>query len=117
MIPKAFDQITEQELQGLVNNGVLEGKTIEYKQEMTINKDSDKKEFLADVSSFANAGGGDLIYGIVEDRSTSAPEIVIEDSEIDVEKILKPWFDMVWNACVFSRSLNFDDSGKWTGRL
>jgi hypothetical protein len=74
MIPKPIDQITEQDLQGLVDNVVLEGKTIEYKQDLTIKKDSDKKEFLADVSSFANASGGDLIYGIVEDRSTGAPE-------------------------------------------
>jgi hypothetical protein len=74
MIPKAFDQIEEQDLQSLIDIGVLEGKTIEYKQNLTMSNDKDKKEFLADVSSFANASGGDLIYGIVEDRSTGAPE-------------------------------------------
>jgi predicted HTH transcriptional regulator len=74
MIPKAFDQIKEHDLQSLVYNGVLEGKTIEYKQELTISLDREKKEFLADVSSFANASGGDLIYGIVEDRDTGAPK-------------------------------------------
>lgn len=87
MIPKAFDDIEEQDLQILVDNGVLEGKTIEYKQELTVSSDKEKKEFLADVSSFANASGGDLIYGIVEDRSTGAPErlegltIINEDKE------------------------------------
>lgn len=74
MIPKPIDQIKEKDLQDIVNNAVLEGKTIEYKQELTISADKEKKEFLADVSSFANASGGDLIFGIVEDRDTGAPK-------------------------------------------
>ena len=31
-------------------------------------KDADKKDFLADVTAFANAGGGDFVYGIREQR-------------------------------------------------
>ena len=91
MIPKAIDQVTEQDLQGLVDNGVLEGKTIEYKQDLTINNDKDKKEFLADVSSFANASGGDLIYGIVEDRSSGAPErlegLLIANEDVEIRRL------------------------------
>lgn len=68
MIPKPPDKITEQDLQSLIDNSVAEGKTIEYKQELPGPLDSDKKEFLADVSSFANAGGGDIIYGIAADK-------------------------------------------------
>ncbi|MCD6594362.1 ATP-binding protein, partial [bacterium] len=68
MIAKNIDQISEEDLQALIDNSVLEGKTIEYKQSLPGNSDSDKKEFLADISSFANASGGDLIYGILEDR-------------------------------------------------
>jgi len=68
MIPTDIDQITEEDLQALIDNSVIEGKTIEYKQSLPSNSDSDKKEFLADVSSFANASGGDLIYGIIEDE-------------------------------------------------
>jgi len=44
------------------------------------------------------------------------PEIVIENFDFEVEKILKPWFDTVWNACGFPNSKNFDNSGKWIGR-
>ena len=64
----------EEDLQALVDNSVLESKTIEYKQALPSNSDSDKKEFLADVSSFANASGGDLIYGLIEDRETGIPK-------------------------------------------
>ena len=44
------------------------------------------------------------------------PEIVIENFDFEVEDILKPCFNAVWNACGFPRSLNYDDSGKWTGK-
>ena len=76
MIEKGIDQITAEDLQALIDNSVLEGKTIEYKQSLPSNSDSDKKEFLADVSSFANASGGYLIFGIIEDRKTGIPKSV-----------------------------------------
>jgi hypothetical protein len=76
MIAKNIDQIIEEDLQSLINSLVLERKAIEYKQYLPSNSDSDKKEFLADVSSFANASGGDLIYGIIEDRETGLPKIL-----------------------------------------
>jgi len=66
----------EEDLQALVDNSVLECKTIEYKHALPSNSDSDKKEFLADVSSFANASGGDLIYGIIADKKTGTPKSV-----------------------------------------
>lgn len=69
MIEKDINKISEVDLQFLIDNAVVEKKTLEYKQELPGNKESDKKEFLADVSSFANADGGDLIYGIVEDKT------------------------------------------------
>jgi predicted HTH transcriptional regulator len=74
MIQKDIDQITEKDLQALIDNSVLERRTIEYKRLLPSNSDVDKKEFLADVSSFANASGGDLIYGIIQDKETGAPE-------------------------------------------
>lgn len=73
MIPKDIEQITEADLQALVDNSVRERKTLDYKQSLPGRGDSDKREFLADVSSFANASGGDLIYGIVADGETGEP--------------------------------------------
>lgn len=74
MIAKNIDQITEENLQALIDNAVSERKTLEYKQSLPSNSDSGKKEFLADVSSFANASGGDLIFGIIEDKKTGVPK-------------------------------------------
>ena len=73
MIFKDIDKITEGDLLTLITNSVMEKKTLEYKQALPGNTDSDKKEFLADISSFANANGGDIIYGIIENRDTGLP--------------------------------------------
>jgi predicted HTH transcriptional regulator len=74
MIPKNIDDIKEDDLQALIDNSVSERKTIEYKQSLPKDSDSDKKEFLADVSSLANASGGDIIFGMVEDKKTGTPK-------------------------------------------
>ena len=68
MFNKPLEQITIEDLETLVENSVPESRTIEYKQCFPSNKDSDKKEFLADVSSFANTIGGILIFGITEKK-------------------------------------------------
>lgn len=84
MIAKRIDEIREGDLQSLVDNSVLERKTIEYKQSLPSESDSDKKEFLADVSSFANASGGDLIYGIVQEKDTGFPKQLVG---LDIENV------------------------------
>ncbi|MGO9470593.1 MAG: helix-turn-helix domain-containing protein [Isosphaeraceae bacterium] len=68
MIQKPFDRIEMEDVEALVANGVQESRTLEYKQALPANSDEEKREFLADVSSFANASGGDILYGIVEMR-------------------------------------------------
>ncbi|MCK4874114.1 MAG: ATP-binding protein [Phycisphaerales bacterium] len=64
MINKPIDFVTADDLRALINDGVREARTIEYKRELPGSSDSNKKEYLADVSSFANAAGGDLLFGI-----------------------------------------------------
>ncbi len=67
MLGKLPDAITADDLRGLVTGSVREGRMLDYKRELPGPSDADKKEFLADVSSFANAAGGYLIYGVEED--------------------------------------------------
>lgn len=79
---KELDSITEDDLSSLIQNSVREGRSIEYKEALPGNSDDDKREFLSDLSSFANAGGGDLIYGIKEKRNsqgapTGEPETIV----------------------------------------
>jgi schlafen family protein len=61
---KPLSMIEESDLQRLVDSSVAEQKTIEYKSALPGDADDEKKKFLANVSSFANASGGHLIFGI-----------------------------------------------------
>lgn len=61
-----FDELNEQHLRSLIESAVAERRTVEYKRELPGGGDEAKREFLADSSSFANAAGGDLLYGIEE---------------------------------------------------
>lgn len=44
------------------------------------------------------------------------PEVVVSDRDEQPHQLLKPVFDMVWNAFGFIRSFNYDDQGRWIGR-
>jgi hypothetical protein len=83
---KPFDRIDESDIQSLIANNQSEGKTIEYKRELRIKTDSDKKEFLSDVSSFANASGGHMIIGIEENEGQPTRLVGLDGSDIDAEK-------------------------------
>jgi len=73
MISGNLDEITAAVLQRLVDNRVSERRTLEYKSSLPVGSDEGKREFLSDASSFANANGGDLIFGVSEERSEGKP--------------------------------------------
>lgn len=70
---KPLESINEGDLQELVDNKVLEVKTLEYKLSLPEEQRKKRREFLFDVSSFANASGGHLIYGVRQDNETGEP--------------------------------------------
>jgi hypothetical protein len=65
-LEKPIEQVVEADLRALIENQVSERKTIEYKQALPGRSEGDRKGFLGDVSSFANASGGHLVYGMKE---------------------------------------------------
>lgn len=87
MIPKRFEDIEFSDLEALLNNQVAEGKTIEYKEIIPSNADSDKAKFLAGVSAFANTIGGDFLIGIKakDGIPTKLSGLTLTDSELDAE--------------------------------
>ncbi len=68
VIDVPFDQIDKKTIDRLIEDKVSEGKVIEYKLKLPCGRDGDKREFLGDVSSFANAAGGHILYGMEEDE-------------------------------------------------
>ena len=85
MIARPLDAISEADITALVNDGVAEDRTLEYKEALPGSSDADKKEFLADVSSFANTAGGDLIFGVSETAGLPTQILGITATDLDLE--------------------------------
>jgi hypothetical protein len=79
---KDLDQISETDLQELIDNNVEESLVLDYKGELTSNK-----EIAKDVSSMANAKGGFLIYGIGEDEHKRATKLLGIEAKGAKEKV------------------------------
>ncbi len=67
-------QIEEKHLAALIAAGAAESRSIDYKRTTYGNAHADYSEFLADVSSFANTGGGDVVIGM--DASNGIPTAI-----------------------------------------
>src|ERR671938_360761 len=78
MINKQWNQITKAEIERLVIEAVPESHTLDYKQEMPDESPKGKLDFLTDVVAFANASGGDLIFGLKERRAEGKPTAIPE---------------------------------------
>jgi len=92
MINKPIDQIEKADIEALIADERIEAKTLEYKEELPKGTDEAKKEFLADVSSFANASGGDIVYGIKEKvdengKKTGKPEKIVGIQGVTIDEV------------------------------
>ena len=67
MLLERLEELDEAKLQKLCEERCPESGTLDFKLNLPGTSDKDKHEFLKDVCSFANAEGGDLVYGIGED--------------------------------------------------
>lgn len=77
--------LTEAHLLDLITNQVREGKLVDYKRELSLASDGERKEFLADVVSFANTSGGHLLIGIDEEAGVPTELAGIESSDQDAD--------------------------------
>jgi hypothetical protein len=83
MIRTSFDDIALGDIQALIANGVAEGRTLEYKRDLPGGGNEARKEFLADVTSFANAQGGDIIYGLSATNGVATEVHGLEVDDLD----------------------------------
>ena len=63
------DKLEDIDIIRLIENQIQESKTLDYKKEINLQKDNDKKEFLYDVSAMYNTDGGCIIFGIEEEKN------------------------------------------------
>lgn len=82
---KPLEAIEESDLQALADDQVPESRTVDYKEHLPDDTYDGKKEFLADVSSFANAAGGHMIFGIKEEAGVPVELSGLQISNADAE--------------------------------
>lgn len=89
MIDQPIDAIDEPTLQRLVDNQVAEGRDLEFKRELPTGGDEASREFLADVTAFANALGGDIVYGLDEANGAAAslPGVEVDDPDAAILRL------------------------------
>jgi predicted HTH transcriptional regulator len=85
MLPLVLANTTRADVYRLVENRVTESLTIDFKEMLKVDRDKEKTSFLADVSAFANAGGGDLVFGVKEDQGAAYEVAGIEVTNLDKE--------------------------------
>lgn len=81
--------MTEADLLNLIDARVMESRTVEYKEALPGGTDSDKKEFLADVSAFANTSGGNLYFGIreLEGIPVDLVGLDLQDADVTIQRL------------------------------
>ena len=103
-INNQFKEIDEEYLLSLIANQVQESKTIEYKRDLPGNSLDDRKEFLADISSFANSSGGNIIYGVIENEGIPTELSGLGNIDLDAEKLR---MENLLRDCIEPRIPNF----------
>ena len=81
-----LDKITEQNLRELIETGARESLYIDYKRKTYGGNEAARKEFLADICSFANAAGGDIVIGMAENAGVPS-EITPFRDNADQERL------------------------------
>src|SRR6266849_1721629 len=83
----AVADVTLADIESLIRDGVREDKSIEYKREIP----RDRTELLKDVSAFATTSGGDLIFGVEEEKGvpTRIVGLPLADADAEVLRLLQ----------------------------
>jgi len=92
---RKLSEVTEQDLQRLINDEVQERDTIEYKSAMYGHTDEEKRELLKDISSMANHRGGYLIIGIEENGEGIPTKLAGIEAGNHVERIRDSCLDNI----------------------
>lgn len=101
---ETFRQLrTREDLLSLIEDGIEEGLTIDYKSSPSLSRQSkDRDELCKDVSALANSAGGQIVYSVVEDKENKGKPASI-DGGVSDPKISVEWINQVLNSSVRPR--------------
>jgi hypothetical protein len=114
LLGKKADKLNEDDIKRLVQNKVQENKSLDYKKELKLDQDRDKKEFLFDITSMSNTDGGCLIFGIEEckdekGQNTGTPERIVGITIANYDKLSQQIEDIIkgnTEPCISNIALN-----------
>jgi hypothetical protein len=93
---------TIEDIQSLIDDGIEEGLQLEYKASAALTRDSANiNELCKDVSAMANSAGGQIVYGVEEDKATHKPKCL--DKGISDPKITREWIQQTLNSRIQPR--------------
>jgi hypothetical protein len=93
---------TRQDLEKLLANGAVENTELEFKDSRSLVRDEGKiTELCINVSALANSAGGQIIYGINENKKTKGPIVV--DEGVEDPSITRDWISQILNARIKPR--------------
>jgi predicted HTH transcriptional regulator len=87
MLTKRLADIDLTDIEALKDNGVAESHFLDFKATGVGASYDEHREFLADVSAFANASGGDIIYGVTENAGVANGVPGFDLSDPDKEEL------------------------------
>jgi Putative DNA-binding domain len=97
-----LDLKNKADLQRLVDEALEESLTLDYKASPALTRDGKgPDELCKDVSALANSAGGQLVYGIEEDKFTKKPSRV--DDGVADPKVTREWIEQILNSRVQPR--------------
>lgn len=86
MIERPLNQVTLDDIESLVKFRRSESRTLDFKEAFPSPDHKGVRDFLADVTAFANTDGGDIVIGIREDKNGVAVDVPgIERAGLDQE--------------------------------
>lgn len=109
-----IENIDRARLQLLVEHRIPEQLTLEYKRALPGGSLKERKEFLADVTAFANTAGGHIVYGIEELRESGKktaiantlrglPAVDVEEAIHRLEQMILAGTTPALRGCRFHR--------------
>lgn len=90
------------DLQNLVDQGIEESLYLDYKASAALSRQSEAiSELCKDVTALANSAGGQIVYGIEEDKARGKPKRL--DEGVSDPKITREWIVQILNSRVQPR--------------
>ena len=95
MINEDWEDIDLRSVESLIDADVTEGKTMEFKRQLSPDTTGHKAKFLGEVTSFANDRGGDLVIGLVEEEGAATTIWPMDIADPDAIK--DRWANIIQN--------------------